>query len=65
MADIDNGERLARLRAWLEENGADLAKLELRASAHGNGVFARAAIGEGEEYARIPRRLAITEDVCR
>ncbi|KAJ2684657.1 hypothetical protein H4R19_006868, partial [Coemansia spiralis] len=64
MADACNGERLARFRAWLEENGAELAKLELRASAHGNGVFARTEIGEGDEYARIPKRLVVTDDVC-
>ncbi|KAJ1732312.1 hypothetical protein LPJ61_002106 [Coemansia biformis] len=65
MAGACGDELLEQFRAWLEENGAALDKLEFRRSAHGNGVFARAPIGEGEEYARIPKRLIITESVCR
>ncbi|KAJ1956565.1 Histone-lysine N-methyltransferase setd3, partial [Dipsacomyces acuminosporus] len=51
---------------WLEENGADLSKIEIRSSgSDGNGVFARQAILENEPYAWIPYKLVITDSVCQ
>ncbi|KAI9503039.1 hypothetical protein BX070DRAFT_192202, partial [Coemansia spiralis] len=62
----DNGKRLADFVAWLETNGADLSKVELRAGGGGggNGVYALQDIGENERYAWIPHSLAITGNVC-
>ncbi|KAJ1998979.1 hypothetical protein H4R26_005247, partial [Coemansia thaxteri] len=60
-----NSERLSAFIAWLESNGADLGKIEIRdAGDDGNGVYARQHIGSGERYAWIPYRLIITGQVC-
>ncbi|KAJ2800241.1 hypothetical protein H4R20_004132 [Coemansia guatemalensis] len=66
MCEGDNGQRLERFQNWLEANGATLEKPELRkCGQHGNGVYAREAISDSEQYANIPSDLIITSDVCR
>ncbi|KAJ2080123.1 hypothetical protein H4R24_003291 [Coemansia sp. RSA 988] len=65
MSEDDNGQRLVKFQNWLEANGVMLEKLELReCGEHGNGVYAREAISDGEQYASIPSDLIITSDVC-
>ncbi|KAJ1822580.1 hypothetical protein LPJ56_000656 [Coemansia sp. RSA 2599] len=63
--ETSNGQRLAAFVRWLEDNGADLSRIEVReAGAGGNGVYARRDIAEDERYAYIPHKLVITGKVC-
>ncbi|KAJ1650771.1 hypothetical protein GGF38_005748, partial [Coemansia sp. RSA 25] len=59
-------ERLRVFVEWLEINGADFAKVEIRdgASKGGGGIYAIERIGSDERYASIPNKLVITGKVC-
>ncbi|KAJ2357693.1 hypothetical protein IWW50_003979 [Coemansia erecta] len=60
-----NKQRLERFVAWLADNGAEMDQIEVRETEHGNGVYAREAIGEESQFAQIPMRLVVTGRVCR
>ncbi|KAJ2370087.1 hypothetical protein H4S01_000598 [Coemansia sp. RSA 2610] len=61
----DNKQRLDRFVAWLRDNGAEMDKVEVRESEHGNGVYVKEPIPAEEQYAQIPLRLVVTGRVCR
>ncbi|KAJ1761056.1 hypothetical protein LPJ58_001396 [Coemansia sp. RSA 1591] len=60
-----NKQRLDRFVAWLVDNGAEMSRIIVRETEHGNGVYARDEIGEGTQYAQIPMRLVVSARVCR
>ncbi|KAJ2453151.1 hypothetical protein GGF42_003868, partial [Coemansia sp. RSA 2424] len=65
-ASSNRSERLRVFVEWLEVNGADFAKVEIRdgASKGGGGIYATERIGSDERYASIPNKLVITGKVC-
>ncbi|KAJ2549125.1 hypothetical protein EV175_004564 [Coemansia sp. RSA 1933] len=60
--------RLSAFVKWLEENGADLSRVEIRGPSDGedggNAVYARRDIATDERYAWIPHKLVISAAVC-
>ncbi|KAJ2851776.1 hypothetical protein IWW36_000921 [Coemansia brasiliensis] len=62
---MGNQQKLARFAAWLEENGVQMDKLELRQSEKGNGIYAKEALSKDEQYIQLPHHLIITSRVCR
>ncbi|KAJ2855008.1 hypothetical protein GGI22_004295, partial [Coemansia erecta] len=63
-----SAQQVTEFVKWLEDNGADLSRVEIRGPSDGalggNAVYARTDIAPDQRYAWIPHKLVITAAVC-